>query len=396
MSQSNKKVIFISESLPLGGTSAFALNICAGMQETGGWQGVAAGLRGLGEMGQQILSSGYECLVPVENAVLHEERIESLYAQCARIAPRAVVAALSGGSFDFLRVVPDGCVRIGMIQSDDGCVYDLVERYLPWIDAIAGVSSEICRKMTERLNGQTIPVFHQPYGVPLADQKQRPTVSGPLRVLYLGRIIEEQKRISMMVKIMRETLKADVAIQWTIAGDGQDLGFLKECFAGENRVSFLGSLPYSQVPAVLATHDVYFLCSDYEGLPLSLLEAMGAGLVPVVSDLPSGISEVVNDSNGIRLPIHNTQGYVDALIDLASNPGRLTALSEQAPIKVRENHSTVAMARRWEEMLDSISPEAAPVWAESCHAIPPLGHEGYLKYLPLFRPVRSFLKRMMR
>ena len=137
-------------------------------------------------------------------------------------------------------------------------------------------------------------------------------------MLYLGRVIEEQKRIRLMARIMQATLEAGINLEWTIAGDGQDLGYLRNQFAASgSKVRFLGAVPYGEVPQVLAQHDVYFLCSDYEGLPLSLLEAMGAGLVPVVSDLPSGISEVVNDANGIRVAVADEGGYVRALTGLA-------------------------------------------------------------------------------
>jgi glycosyltransferase involved in cell wall biosynthesis len=388
MIEQKKRVVFVSESLPLGGTSIFAINVCSGLRDSGGWSGVAAGLRGLGEVGPQIRARDLECLVPENSAVLHEQRIEDLYRQCARIAPRAVVAALSGGSFDFLRVVPDGCLRIGMIQSDDEGVYRLVTRYLPWLDAVAGVSREICRKMEARLGDRRIPVVHQPYGVPMPPVVTPRSGSGTLRVLYLGRVIEEQKRVSMMARIMKASLQSGADLEWTIAGDGPDLESLEAQFTGTGKVRFLGSIPYQNVPRILAEHDVYFLCSDYEGLPLSLLEAMGEGLIPVVSDLPSGISEVVNEGTGIRVGIHDEAGFVTALTDLAGDGIRRAALSAGAAEGVRQSHSTQAMARRWTTMLDDLLPENIPAWKPACHATAPLELQGKWLYHPALRPIR--------
>jgi glycosyltransferase involved in cell wall biosynthesis len=394
MDRDTKNIIFLSETLPLGGTSTFALNICVGLRDSGAWHGIAAQLRDGGEISDQIRSHGLPVLGPRKSSVLHEERIEDLYHECARFTPRAVVAALSGGSFDFLRFVPAGCLRIGMIQSDDECVYQLVSRYLPWLDAVAGVSQEICRKMERRLGDRRIPVIHQPYGVPMPPLAKPRSGSGTLRILYLGRVIEEQKRVSMMARIMRATLESGADLEWTIAGDGCDLEYLKSQFTYSDKVRFLGSIPYQKVPRVLAEHDTYFLCSDYEGLPLSLLEAMGEGLVPVVSDLPSGISEVVNEGTGIRVGIHDEVGFITALTDLAGAPIRRAALSAGAIDGVRQSHSTQAMARRWTAMLENLLPEKIPVWKPQCRASAPLELQGKWLYHPALRPIRVMAKHL--
>jgi glycosyltransferase involved in cell wall biosynthesis len=389
-------LVVLSETLPLGGTATFVMNLCRGMSRREDWQCVAAGLRGLDEIGAQIRKEGLPVLAPHAAAVLHEERIEDLYRQCALLQPRAVAAGLGSGSFDFLRYVPDGCLRVGMIQSDDECVYDLVESYLPWIDIVVGVSSEICRKMLGRLGNRTTPaVVAQAYGVPMPENPACISSGGPLRVLFLGRVIEAQKRVGLMARVMKRTLAEVPEIRWTIAGDGPELGAMQAEFAAEpDRVRFLGNVPYAQVPGILPEHDVYFLCSDYEGLPLSLLESMGAGLVPVASDLPSGISEVVNDGNGIRVPIHDEDGYVAALIRLSRDPELRAAMSVRASEEVRESHSTDAMVRRWVEMLEAQLPDRLPSWNTTCTATAPKELDGNWQFSPPMRPVRRLLKRM--
>ena len=390
-----KNLVILSETLPLGGTATFVMNLCRGMSGREDWHAAAAGLRGLNEIGQQIQQAGLTIFAPGESAVLHEERIEEIYQQCATRNTRAVVAGLGSGAFDFLRYVPEGCLRIGMIQSDDGCVYDLVERYLPWIDIVCGVSQEICRKMEERLGSRRIPVVHQPYGVPMPASAPVRKPDGPLRILYLGRVIEEQKRVGLMARVMKRTLAAVPDLQWTIAGDGPDLAAMQEDFSDEkDRVRFLGGVPYQDVPAVVAAHDAYFLCSDYEGLPLSLLESMGAGLVPVVSNLPSGISEVVNDENGIRVEIDDEAGFAEGIIRLASHPEIRASMSRRASEQVRNSHSTEAMAQRWVDMLDFHLPAQPPVWKPACTATAPMELDGQWQFSPAMRPVRKLLKRL--
>jgi hypothetical protein len=121
---------------------------------------------------------------------------------------------------------------------------------------------------------------------------------------------------------------------------------------------------------------------------------MGAGLVPVVSDLPSGISEVVNDGNGIRVPIHDEDGYAAAVIRLAREPELRAAMSVRASGEVRESHSTGAMARRWVEMLEAHLPSSPPVWAKTCRATAPKELQGNWRFSPHLRPIRRLVKRL--
>lgn len=395
MPVTGKSLVVLSDNLPLGGTATFVMNLCRGMACRNDWNCTAAALRGLDVIGEQIRAAGLPLLAPRASDLLHEDRIEELHRQCGFRNARAVVAGLGSGSFDFLRYVPADCLRIGMIQSDDGCVYELVERYLPWIDIVAGVSNEICGKMESRLGSRRIPVVHQPYGVPMPDCPPTRKLNGPLRVLYLGRIIEEQKRVGLMTRVIRHTLAETPDIHWTIAGDGPDLAAMKADFSADAaRVNFLGRVSYQDVPDILRNQDAYFLCSDYEGLPLSLLEAMGAGLVPVVSDLPSGVSEVVNDENGIRVAIDDENGYAEALIRLAGDPALRHAMSTRAAAEVRDSHSIRAMADRWATMLDAHLSVRVPEWPSSCRATAPMELGDHWFFRSSLRPIRRITKQI--
>jgi hypothetical protein len=97
----------------------------------------------------------------------------------------------------------------------------------------------------------------------------------------------------------------------------------------------------------LSEHDVFLLVSDYEGLPLTLLEAMGCGLVPVVSDLPSGIRELVDQDTGKRVAPDNLAGYAEAILWLHQHRQEKQQLSANARERVRRDFSVAAMTDRW-------------------------------------------------
>ena len=390
-----KRIIFVSGEMELGGAAMFVMNICESLRETGsGWQGIAGVFSDLKEIGIQMRNRTLPVTGPFTGRLIHEEYIEALHGECQRLKPEAIVANLGGNAFDFLRFVPKSVLRVAMIHSDDESVYQQVTKYLPWIDLIVGVSAHNCEVMRERLSGSNKPIRQVACGVPMPEPTSRKIRHhGPLRILYLGRVVEEQKRASFLARVIRETLETGLEVTWTIAGDGSELPSLREIFANNgDQVQFLGALDYAEVPALLTEQDVYFLCSDFEGLPLSLLEAMGAGCVPVVSDLPSGISEVVNEDNGIRVPISEVGGYVAALADLCGNRQRLAAMATAAAQTVLENYSTAAMAHRWTNVLEEHAKTSPPDWSKPCVADAPPACRIHWYFHPHLRCLRKIAK----
>ena len=76
-------------------------------------------------------------------------------------------------------------------------------------------------------------------------------------------------------------------------------------------------------PRVGAVAEAQLAClaDSLEGLPLGLLEAMGRGCVPVVTDIRSGIPDLVQDGvNGFRVPVGGIQQFAARLATLQRDP----------------------------------------------------------------------------
>ena len=159
-------------------------------------------------------------------------------------------------------------------------------------------------------------------------------------------------------------------------------------------VSFEGQVPYSRIPELMLSSDIFLLPSDYEGLPISLLEAMAHGVVPVVSDLPSGIREVVNSETGILVNPENVDGYAAAILELDSDREDLAKKGFAASRLVRSGFSCEAMADRWLKMLREL-PSAATEWPVSqkvTYSIM-MRRLGF-PFLPAVRPVAKLINRV--
>jgi hypothetical protein len=81
----------------------------------------------------------------------------------------------------------------------------------------------------------------------------------------------------------------------------------------------------------LLSQDIYLLFSEYEGLPISLLEALARGVVPVVSRVQSGIPEILVDTvNARTFPIGRPDLAAKIVTELAQDPSQLERLSRAA------------------------------------------------------------------
>ena len=118
-----------------------------------------------------------------------------------------------------------------------------------------------------------------------------------------------------------------------VAGDGDRRPkvetFVRE---GENSATVRVLGFRSDVARILAAADFFVLSSAREGLSYSLLEAMAAGLPPIVSDAAPNI-EAVGDT-GIVIPYGDAARFADAFERVANDNGSRLALGEQARERV--------------------------------------------------------------
>jgi glycosyltransferase involved in cell wall biosynthesis len=110
-------------------------------------------------------------------------------------------------------------------------------------------------------------------------------------------------------------------LQLECVGDGPQLNparQLAQQLGLQDRVKFHGAR--SDVAEILQSADIFVLLTRWEGLPISILEAMRAGL-PVVATRVGGVPEAVEDQvTGLLVERSDTEGVVKALRTLTSQP----------------------------------------------------------------------------
>jgi glycosyltransferase involved in cell wall biosynthesis len=138
------------------------------------------------------------------------------------------------------------------------------------------------------------------------------------------------------------------AVLW-LAGDGSlraDLERRAEALG--RRVEFLGTR--ADVPDLLAAADVTVLTSDWEGLPLAVLESMAAGR-PVVATRVGGIGEVLAGGGGLVVPPGDPAATAEALNTLLFDRARRETVAAEGIRAVERDYDPHTLMKSYDELL---------------------------------------------
>jgi glycosyltransferase involved in cell wall biosynthesis len=159
-------------------------------------------------------------------------------------------------------------------------------------------------------------------------------------------VVQGHKRVLDLVPLATELKRREIPFELHVVGDGPERFALESRFEKDDvtrHVKFWGWLAPEVVRQRLRELDALVLLSDSEGLPLALLESMGHGVVPVVTNLEGGVREVVKDGeNGFLVPVGDIPAFVDRFELLAGDRERLS-LMRQAAWETSQDYSLERM-----------------------------------------------------
>jgi len=153
-------------------------------------------------------------------------------------------------------------------------------------------------------------VFYIPYGVKqFADFPQKN--EGALNLVFLGRL-EEEKGVLKLFEIEKGLQQLGILVNWTIIGKGILKQQLIKQWEGKP-ISFYEPDTTEEVFELLKKQDVFIFPTLFEGTPVSILESLSAGVVPMTHDLPGGIRDIVTNEIGYRCKIGAVSEFVQKI-----------------------------------------------------------------------------------
>jgi glycosyltransferase involved in cell wall biosynthesis len=243
--------------------------------------------------------------------------------------------------------------RIMIVHSITPGTYAAARSIRDHVHAAVGVSPRIRSDLVQRAG---FPAEHthaigNAFDSDAFERQEREAWDGPLRLLSLGRLEDTSKGIFWLPGILREL--RDLPLTLTIAGDGPDGAELRRLLAGQiSRVRFVGAIPLTEVPRIMASHDVFLLPSRFEGQSVALVEALATGCVPVASRI-HGVTDFViePDQSGLLFPVGDVEAAASLVRKLDGDRSLLARMSRQARASAAKRFRSDGMAAAYAQVI---------------------------------------------
>lgn len=137
-------------------------------------------------------------------------------------------------------------------------------------------------------------------------------------IIHISCFEDKSKNISGLLESLKIIDDKGINFQCKLIGEGMDLDLMKEKAKNLqliNKVSFTGLLQGQALADELSSGDFLVLSSNYENMPVVILEALASGL-PVVSTNVGGIKEMIDDTKGILVEPRNKEALAEAMIKM--------------------------------------------------------------------------------
>ncbi len=254
-----------------------------------------------------------------------------------------------------------GVYTVGVLHSDDPFYWGLVDEFVNGLSAfrlsaVVSVSKFLQEEVEKSTKKHKLIARHIANGVPILDDVAKPP-NGVFRLVYTGRLEEKQKCISDVTRALCSVVTQNSGVEAWIVGEGSARANVERIIetseVDTRRIRLLGRVDISSVYSVLRDCHALVLLSDYEGLPVSMLEAMAVGVVPVCLDMRSGIRDAIQPGfNGLIVKDRKEDFYA-AVQTLQRDAVLWSKLSANARETVKQRFSEETCAASWIELLRS-------------------------------------------
>ncbi len=327
------KIVHVVYSLELGGAEVLVAQLCR-MQRANGHEVSVCAYSSLGVVGEELATEGFAIYVPGEappaltmlRYFRHFRALRPDVVHCHNPAPtlQAAVGARLAGARSVI------ATRHSLVappyEMAAEVKFSLLSYFCDWVVGICDATCVNLRGAPLARKSRTVRVYNGAAPIELGGTER--LEKRGFTLVFIGRLaaVKDLGTLIRAVALGREQVSN---LELWIVGDGPVRGEL-EALSAELGVSapvrFWGR--QMQTARFYAAADVFAMSSVSEGLPMSLLQAMSAGVPALVTDV-GGMAEVVRlAGGGLTAPVGDWRAMAGQIVRLAEEPALRAQLAE--------------------------------------------------------------------
>lgn len=355
----------------IGGTFAYFVKLRRALRPLGGEVfAVTAGAAEAALWDRRYADDGCICLAP--EAEDPKAAAQALDAWIERQAVNILIPISSAIAASAAPHLPRNVKVVARCSSITRHAYHIVTCNLPYTARIVTVSK---RQYDDLLYGRRVPPDRLtliPTGVELPPDGTlcagECVTDGRIRVGYVGRLEHMDKKCLHLVRLVEHLERRGVPYALEIAGDGPDREKLRRHLDRVVRrgvVRFHGAVPSEWLSGVYRNIDVLVFPSHFEGLGISLLEAMAHCCVPIAFRV-SGVTDWVIEHavSGFVCPMGRTRSMAAYIEALARDPVLRGRMGAAARARIATRFTADQMARDLHRLFLEVIQSAEPTRPE--------------------------------
>jgi len=187
------------------------------------------------------------------------------------------------------------------------------------------------------------------------DIRKELNIPSQATVIGITCVFRKQKRLDIWLDVAKALHEKHPELHFIIVGDGilkKEIHQKSQLLEMHAYLHFVGL--QSETRPYLQAVDIFMMVSEFEGLPIALLEAMSMGCMPACTDA-GGIPELVKDnSNGILVPVNEPMQLINRLSELFQQPEKIKMMGDAARKTVIQSFSMQKMVSELENIYDNL------------------------------------------
>ncbi|MEO2049418.1 MAG: glycosyltransferase [Pirellulales bacterium] len=360
------RVMFLITSMPVGGAETLLYNLVRGMDRSRFLPEICC-LKEPGLLGEELQAE-----MSIHSGLLHHKydfrvlfRLRKLFRQ------RQIDAVITVGAGDkmFWGRWAARLARIPVVVSalhstgwPDG-VGRLNRLLTRWTDAFIAVANTHAQFLVEyeKFPIEKVHTIHNGVdthrftpGDPLPVRNAL-GISLTAPVVGIVAALRSEKNHELFLQGAQQIARKMPETQFLVIGDGPRREFLQHLAQQLNLtevVHFLGSR--DDIPQLLSACNVLALTSHNEANPVSILEAFSNGCPVVASEVGSIRETVTPDETGCLFPAGDTDAYVEAILNLLSDPSQSLQFGSEGRRRVQQDWSLTGMIEGYQSLIANL------------------------------------------